>query len=100
MWNPKEIAKEVERIRKEKLVLERAREKKIRNRNNKYHFLTVLYKVPCEEYYEDDYYDNVDDADFVNIYECVEDNFLNYYGYVNDDETINRKKRIIEQWRM
>ena len=56
--------------------------------------------MPCEEYYEDDYYDNVDDADFVNIYECVEDNFLNYYGYVNDDETINRKKRIIEQWRM
>ena len=56
--------------------------------------------MSCEEYYEDDYYDNVDDADFVNIYECVEVNFLNYYGYVNDDETINRKKRIIEQWRM
>ena len=50
--------------------------------------------MPCEEYYGDDYYD------FANIYDCVKDYFLNYCGYVNDDEIINCKKRIIEQWRM
>ena len=97
---PKRNSKRSRKNTERKTSTRKSKRKKIRNRNNKYHFLTVLYKVPCEEYYEDDYYDNVDDADFVNIYECVEDNFLNYYGYVNDDETINRKKRIIEQWRM
>ena len=47
--------------------------------------------MTCEEYYGDDYYD------FANIYDGVEDYFLNYCGYVNDDEIINCKKRIIEQ---
>lgn len=28
---------------------------------------TALFKMSCEEYCEDDYYDNTDDADFVNI---------------------------------
>ena len=50
--------------------------------------------------YSYDYYNNIDDADFVNIYDGVEDYFLNYYGYVDDDEIRNCKKRIIEQWRM
>ena len=50
--------------------------------------------MTCEEYYGDDYYD------FANIFDGVEDYFLNYCGDVNDDEIINCKKRIIEQWRM
>ena len=50
--------------------------------------------------YSYDYYSNIDDADFINIYNDVEDYFLNYYGYVDDDEIMNCKKRIIEQWRM
>ena len=28
---------------------------------------TALFKMSCEEYCEDDYYDNTDDADFVSI---------------------------------
>ena len=36
---------------------------------------------------EDDDYDNIDDADFVNIYEVVENYFFfNYYGYIDDDD--------------
>ena len=47
---------------------------------------------------EDDYYDNIDNAGFVNIYGGVKDYSPNYYGYFDDDEIINSKRRMIEQW--
>ena len=49
---------------------------------------------------EDDYYDNIDNAGFVNTYGDVKDYFPNYYGYFDDDERIYSKRRMIEQWRM
>lgn len=67
MSSPKEIVKEIERIVREKI-----REKKIETETiniiSSYdENETALFKMSCEEYCEDDYYDNTDDADFVNI---------------------------------
>ena len=49
------------------------------------------FKRRHEEYYENYYYNIINDADFFNIYDGI---------YVDGDEIINCKKKIIEQWRM
>ena len=52
---------------------------------------------------EDGYYGNIDYTDSISIYDSVEDYFLNYYGFVDDDyddDEIIIVKKIIKQWRM
>lgn len=43
--------------------------------------------------YSYDYYNNTGDSHFVNIYDDVEDYFLNYYDYNDDDDDIINCKR-------
>ena len=43
-------------------------------------------------YDENDYYGCIDDANYINDYDGVEDYYLDYSGYVDDDEIVNCKK--------
>ena len=49
------------------------------------------FKMPREEYYEDDYHDDIPDAEFFNIYGDVEDYFLNSYSYDGDEIIVERE---------
>lgn len=49
------------------------------------------FKMPHEEYYEDDYHDDIPDAKFFNIYDDVEDYFLNSYSYDGDEIIVERE---------
>ena len=49
-------------------------------------------------YDENDYYDCIDDADYINDYDGVEDYYADYYGITDDNDLmlviVNCKKRI------
>ena len=47
--------------------------------------------MPREEYYEDEYHDDIPDAEFFNIYGDVEDYFLNSYSYDGDEIIVERE---------
>ena len=60
-------------------------------------YLNIEIMSIISSYDEEDYYDNINYVDYVNYYDGADDYYLDYYGYVDDDEIINCKKRITEQ---
>ena len=53
-------------------------------------------------YFYNDYYECIDDADYINDHDGVEDYCADYYGNIDDDNfmvvIVNCKKRITENY--